>query len=325
MLPWGDALRPGWFSTLHEVTGSPKQKEGIRGWVANRQFQIYDAPTPTAFVLSYADEAVVCDAFAAEVSRFSRAAAESSFTITESSRLPTSRAWQVIQWYYAAYFAAHSLLRMFGQSLTYLERGHVRAINEVAQAYGFINTVIAPGFYFVDAVRGRHGAGLQFRQFTHSKGSHDELWRTFTLLVEAKSRDVLTNQMIASRDAQDISRHLTDLAQMLRAQPHSDGTWMAAVRNEVTYRHTRSAWHPWRPPHRLPSLHERRPEHLRDVCSALTAAMQAPCELSRLRYLAHALLALCRVNCNEMQRRCPRGRSFQAGGLAALDSLVAQH
>jgi hypothetical protein len=213
---------------------------------------------------------------------------------------------------------------MFGQSLTYLERGHARAINTVAQGYGFAADVTTAGFYAVDTVTNSYGAALRFRQITNSKGSHDELWKMFTDFVEAQSRVVLTNTLIATQDAQDLSRFLTDMAALFRTAPHNDGTWMAGLRNEVTYRQSRSAWHPWRPAHGLASLHERRPERLRDVSAAVTSAVQATNELSRLRHLAHALLALCRVTCDEMNVRCPRGRSFQVSGLNALDSLVAQ-
>jgi hypothetical protein len=259
-----------------------------------------------------------------EVSRFARAAAESSFTITECSRLPSSRAWQTIQWYYAAFYAAHALLRMFGTSLTYLERGHARAVNTNAQLFGFAGSAVTAGFYLVDTASSAYGPALRFRHYVNTKGSHDDLWKETTTFLETQSKDVLKNTLVSTRDAQDISQQLVDLALLLRTAPHRDGTWMSALRNDVTYRHTRSAWYPWRPTHGLDSLYEKKPERLRDVTKMITSATHAKNDLSRLRHVSHALLALCRVTCDEMKTRCPRGRSFQTAGLAALDSLIAQ-
>jgi len=328
MLPWGDALRRVWLPRLHEVVGNPRLTDGIRHWINESSFQVYVAPTTSGFILNYSDEMLVCDAFASETARFSRAAAETSSTITDVSRLPSSRAWQLIQWYYAAFYAAHALLRMCGIGLTYLEKGHASTIEEVSQLYGHPAALVTSGFYIVTQapLNPTYGRGLKFDKIVHSKGSHDELWTLFVNFLDARAGDVLSNQRLPQREAQQISNEISALARLLRRAPHLNGTWLSSIRNDVTYRHTRSAWHPWRPVNGLPSLREKYPEDMSDVSAQIALAVGGASDLQRFRYACYSIVALCRVSCREMITRCPLGRrkSFQAGALAALDQLVAQ-
>lgn len=327
MLPWGDALRPGWLPRLHEVVGTPRFSDGIRHWITEQSFQVYTPPTVGGFVVNYIDELLVGDAYAAEVSRFSVAAAETSCTMADVTRLPSSRAWQLIQWYYAAYYAAHALLRMFGLSLSYIEKGHAQVVDEVSQAYGHPAGVVGAGLYAVAPapVNSSLGGGLEFRKITSSKGSHDELWCMFAKFVDSQSSGVLANARLPRGEAQQISTELNALAAVLRRSPNRTGTWLARVRNEVTYKHTQSVWYPWKADAVLPSLRELRPEQMVDVSDQISRLIAATSDLQRFRYACYAIVSLCRVSCREMNERCPSGRrkSFQTRALAALDCIVA--
>ena len=52
--------------------------------------------------------------------------------------LPKSTGWILIRAYYAAFFAAHSLLRMFGISCIQLDAQQITAISRVAHALGLL-------------------------------------------------------------------------------------------------------------------------------------------------------------------------------------------
>lgn len=318
---WASVMQPGWLPKLHEMTGRPSLVEGVRQWVARGEYQFYAQPTAAGFVVNYTEDALICDAFAAEVSRFALATGESTHTIAQSDRLPSSRAWQLIQWYYAAYYAAHALLRMFGESLTYLERGHAKTLENLSVAYGFSAGHITAGYFRVLVGAGKQ---VEFARVNVAKGSHDELWQLFARWIDAQAGSVLSRTLTPSLEAQQTSASLGELAKTLRSPPYSNGTWLAHIRNEVTYRHTRNVWYPWKPAHGLPSLVESAGLQLDDAEKELLRVRSAATELKRFYFTCRTIIALCRATCNEMLRRCPAGRSFQAGALAAVDSLARQ-
>jgi len=55
--------------------------------------------------------------------------------ITAVGNLPKSTAWILIRAYYAAFFAAHSILRMFGNLCIQLESPETFALDHVAQSF----------------------------------------------------------------------------------------------------------------------------------------------------------------------------------------------
>jgi hypothetical protein len=304
---------------LHEVR--TVRVDGLRGWLALGQYQMHTPPTASGFVVDYADEILACSAFASGVSRFAVASAESVATITAAARAPSSRAWQLIQWYYAAYFAAHATLRMFGLSLTQLERGHARDVDEVAQVFGHPAGSITSGYHFVRALAGNR---LQFERLTGSRGVHFELWRAYAQWLQRQEGDALITTTVSARDRQDVAAQLGRLRSVLSSAPQTDGSWLAGVRNDVTYRQGRSVWYPWRPPHGLPSLTEVDPQKVADASLEMARLGGARTDLQRFRYACRVVVALCRALCQEMGLRCPYGTSFQEVGLLALDATVAE-
>src|SRR5437764_12018166 len=103
-----DGLRPLWLSGLSEVGGNPISR--LTEWIDQGQYY-FDAPITSSnctFVLTPGSD--LLDTFASEMSRFASAAVETSIGIARSD-MRKSTAWLFVQAYYAAFYAAHAILR----------------------------------------------------------------------------------------------------------------------------------------------------------------------------------------------------------------------
>jgi hypothetical protein len=102
---------------------------GISEWVSDEEYQIYVPLQATQFVLNVSSQNEFLIALAADVNRCATAAFESTCHVIENRQLPRSTAWLVIKSYYAAFFAAHSISRMFGTTFTPLDKTQAKSVN----------------------------------------------------------------------------------------------------------------------------------------------------------------------------------------------------
>ena len=102
---------PRLISLLHfnEITG--RQSSGFCNWIVDGNYQIYTDIKPASFTLdiSSVSKSSLLKAFAFDCNRMAAASFESMQLIGKNELLPKSTAWLVIQSYYSAFFAAHSI------------------------------------------------------------------------------------------------------------------------------------------------------------------------------------------------------------------------
>jgi hypothetical protein len=181
-----DVMRPFWMHGLNDISGV--QLKGVAGWISDEEYQIYTEPQPQSFRLNIADPEPLLRGYAADINRLGSASFETIDSIIRLIALPKSLAWLVIKTYYAAFFAAHALLRMFGVSCSSIERAQVNSIVTIAEAYGFtINSRPSAGLYklvFVQPNGTIDGVLLESRP-------HEALWVAFSAWVVQLSTDVL--------------------------------------------------------------------------------------------------------------------------------------
>lgn len=178
---------------------------------------------------------------AADCVRYGINALQSLHAIRSSTCFPKLGAWQIIQAYYAAFFAAHSILRLFGQPFSNLELGHSRQICDRAKIeMGYDNVRLQKGNYL-----GKYDSNFHTVQFSYKRDSHKDLWATYVNFLDEISMEVLTVSGLR-QDIADISNELTAIAELLRksgAVPQ--GNWLSLVRNEVNYKAPADSWFPF--------------------------------------------------------------------------------
>ncbi|QVL53157.1 MAG: hypothetical protein KFB97_01590 [Cyanobium sp. M30B3] len=284
----------------------------IRIWISDRKYQVYkEASYPVE--LSFVDSNEICQAFAGEIVRMTLASLETVTSISSVSRLPRSRAWSVVQWYYAAFYSAHAILRMCGISLTQLETGHISDIRVISGLYGY-QCQMQGGLHLARM----DGQRLVLENMSSLGGSHEVLWSIFSDFLEKVGRDLLAGGG-SSIDIQEFALCLDNLRLVLNQHSSRKGSWLSKIRNQVNYRHQLGVWFPYGT---SSSAHEDLLRHATSRrCSAadieiVTLRMGSTLDsfLSACRYV----IALCEDSSLEMKRRATVRRPFHEYGICAL-------
>ena len=308
-----DHLRMFWTPGINEVRAGRLTRD-MRQWISARQFQVY-APVGNMATLSIGGRTEVVEALACEQSRFASAALESAASVWRNPSLPKSKGWAAIQWYYAAFFAAHSLLRSYGCSLTQLEQGHVNDIGTVARLYGMQSSA-QKGFHHLrlDAIRNEVG----LTRLTGTGGTHEILWKTFAETLQAQSMALLSLPG-SSAEIQESAAALSALRDVLSTPPSVHGAWLSYVRNTVNYRHEAGAWFPYQGHSSGDSvLTEDGLVGLTETVQNLIPPAAGAPSLVAFHGACRFTVALCIGAAFEMEGRCPVGRSFQSNGVLHL-------
>ncbi|TNZ65346.1 hypothetical protein CGK42_24295, partial [Vibrio parahaemolyticus] len=76
--------------------------------------------------------------FAFDINRMATSSFESIHGIEPNQNFPKSIGWLVVRLYYAAYYAAHAILRLFGISCSQFDQQESRVITEIAKVWGHL-------------------------------------------------------------------------------------------------------------------------------------------------------------------------------------------
>jgi hypothetical protein len=312
-----DGLRPLWLPTIAQATGTPLGR--IPDWVGRGDYYFDSIVGPTAASFVLPPSTTLVDTFASEMSRFSSAAIETSLGISRS-KMPKSIAWLVIQTYYAAFYAAHSILRSVGISASNLKQVQCDRADTIAIALGFSAAPLNSTQYRCEYA---HGATRLNCSKAAGGGIHEQFWRIFDQFLTQTSNDVLANNSLPNADAQFISVTLIALRNILRRENHSNGNWLSAVRNEVTYTQHHKAWFPFGRTRaecdRLFALQRKWREEPEDInfnslCVSDMEVFVLTCAF---------LVSLSNSVVGDMSRRCTSGTSFLKSGPLRLINLAA--
>jgi hypothetical protein len=175
------------------------------------------------------------------MSRFSSAAVETSIGVAQPG-LPKSTAWLFIQTYYAAFYAAHCILRSVGISASNFRISECQKVDTIAAALGFSGAPLNASQFRCEY---NVAAGRLNCIKAAGPGIHEQFWRVFDAFLVRATNEVLRSPVLTTSDAQAIFSKLSELQSALRLNGHNGGNWLSSVRNEVTYMHKHSAWFPY--------------------------------------------------------------------------------
>lgn len=213
----------------------------IKGWIANQGYFIDNDLTANEFILRNANKEYLTTALANDCNRMSLAAIESICGVQPDVPLDKSGAWGVIRAYYASFFSAHAIMRIFGISCSQLDNEHTKKIFEVANALNKTGGLksIENGFYRIEIDK-----NFEYVKFTKYKDSHRDTWGCFLELI-----DDLT---VESQKATGLSKHKIEVYDILttlksaitRSRCKDKGNWLSVMRNSVNYQHSHGLWYP---------------------------------------------------------------------------------
>ena len=315
-----DIARPYWLPGLNETTGP--QPKGIGGLICDEDYQIYSQMTATSFVLSFADPEPVLNAFAGDISRIGSASFETATGFSKPSALPKSTAWLIVQTYYSAFFSAHALLRILGESCTPIEREQMNSLKRVASLFGTEpGSKMTGGLYHLT-----WDATAKTISGTALNGSpHEVLWKLFHDRMLRLSQDALSVSTQPLGNRQLASTKLSALVDNLCFQSAPSGRWLSSVRNAVNYGQKLATWYPY-------SGHQKYQETLfnkannewREDPILLDLSSHGDRDLRRFQVTCNFITGLLRSMAADMAGRCTSGRSFHDFGLLACLNTAKQ-
>lgn len=310
-----------WLPGLNAVAG--RQTGGLGGWLVGRDYQFHCPVGDGTFDLYVANTAPFLASVAADCSRLVCAAMESVRELRHAAHSPKASAWLLIRLYYASYFAAHGILRMFGTSVSQVDEHQTAAAEEVAELWSMLGAgAIGAGTYVCQFGHARHVLECR-RPRTGSGGAHEALWATVRSRVQDIETGLLLNGL-ADSVTQGVADKLTEFRHNLCLQGCNGGNWLSMVRNGINYRQEYGCWFPYHDA-------ELRSDLLRWCDHWKDDPMTLPLQASRERPLrcfvvtAAFLIAWCRAMANDMSQRCAQGRSFLATGPQAYLAMVGKH
>jgi hypothetical protein len=316
-----NALRPYWTTALNEVTGNVEK--GVGGWLSDEDFQIYAPVRSSHFGIQLAESGPYLEALAADINRTAAAAFESIGQAGRSDVFPRSTAWILIKSYYAAFFAAHALMRMLGTSFINIDGLQASSLNKIARLYGYSQEEVTAG-NFTAEFNGGSREVLWNRVDSNTGGVHEKFWAIFRQFIDGLSRDLLKSKTGVRADNQLVSAKLIELVGNLCYDSCPKGTWLSYVRNRVNYKHQYGAWYPYRGQRPSFLVEERR---IGNWCSdplALDLASHGDRTLLRFQETCGFIVSCCRILALDMADRCPTGRSFHTYGWLAIARIRQQ-
>ena len=213
----------------------------FKAWLTYQDYLIDDEITSESFELRLFGDNYF-RAIANDSDRFTRASVETIAAIQENRVFSKGSAWVIICSYYASFFAAHGILRIFGITLSQLSYEHTSKILDQAILLGKDAGLskIEAGFY--RSVFDKSSKTIEFKKL---KDSHADLWATFFQLLKDLINDV-PNLAAISQDKLDTMDFLIEIKNAISQKDGRDkGNWLSIIRNDINYQGFYGTWFPY--------------------------------------------------------------------------------
>lgn len=213
-------------------------QRSLKLWITDGNYYI-DSASPNLKLYCQSVEEVQ-KSYSLDAFRFSAHAAQTVFELERTSAYPKLTAWRMIQAYYAAFYAAHSILRFFGRSFSHLENGHVQHLSTRSSSELGSSPSLPSSYYLIELSQSDH-----LLTFSRHSESHKDMWRCFLALSNDISREALSLRATRERK-QDFSLIFSRLSDALTNRGrHPAGNWLSLMRNDVTYKSSYGVWFPF--------------------------------------------------------------------------------
>jgi hypothetical protein len=254
-------------------------------------------------LFDFRDPGFLTTATAADCCRFSGSAFQTVSSITDVSFDKDSMPWELIKFYYSAFYAGHAIIRLLGESCTFFDGRHISRIDSFGKTIGR-----TPGFR-IDTGLYRCTIASSTTKLTCTKltgGTHESFWKVFGERLGTATDDVLRGPLVPT-DAQAVFGQLAAFALLVKR--HGSYRWLSTLRNDIQYRHRYELWYP-------SGIGQRDRQTLSRLISQwkLDPMIMSPDaahgDLGEFILTCAFIVALCRVLIIRIMENSPRGRSF---------------
>lgn len=131
-------------------------------------------------------------AMAADCSRLSSASFETIISVRGNND-ESHAAWSLIKLYYAAFYAANALIRIFGESHSHFDRTHIKRLKEIASATGSPMPDVEGGAYHCKIQTDMTSLTCERARGARG-GLHESFWNIFGGVTVNLSRRMVVSQ-----------------------------------------------------------------------------------------------------------------------------------
>lgn len=314
-----NAIRQLWVPGINDVTGMLNKQ--FSAWFCDEEYQIYDPLQPNSFILTTYYLKPTLNAFACDCSRMAIASFESICMLRKNPKIPKSTAWFLLNSYYAAFFAAHSIVRMLGIACSQIDTPQARSIYKIAALFGETNGQKVSNGLYICKFDANTNKLICNKTGSKDGGAHESFWVEFSSIIRDMSSQVLSLKGDAV-DLQQVSLKLDELYNNLTYSHCNNGSWLSYVRNKINYKHHLGCWYPYKGfISNYDLLFNQKNAWNADP---ITIQLKAGDDLLRFLSTCNFIVSLCRVLVMDMANRCSMGKSFHEYGALAFLKYHAQ-
>lgn len=214
---------------------------GLRQWLMTGAYYIDGKSTNETIVLTSVSLGQLTPYLAFDYERFALSSFESARYCGPEETRRKALGWPLLKIYYAAFFAAHAVLRATGHAVLRIDASYARQLTYIASAYD-PNLRFASGSY---SARIHQSSDLSFTltlQRLNEAGAHEQLWQYFYKFLAE-----LQNAVVESEEPNSTATVAEILAiqSQLSALGSGGGTWLSVLRNQINYQHLYGVWFPY--------------------------------------------------------------------------------
>jgi hypothetical protein len=181
-------------------------------------------------------------ALGSDCCRFATAAFQSIAPVSDEIVDKDTLAWSIVKLYYAAFYAGHSIIKIVGESCSFLENAHTNRISAIGLAIGKTPTFrISRGLYHC-TFNSSATAMKYVKAGGASGGAHESFWKIFETRIHTLAENILVGNLIP-QEAQQVFVQLQSFEQLMNAGPGRHGA-LSNVRNDLQYKHLFGVWFP---------------------------------------------------------------------------------
>lgn len=218
------------------------KSEGVKTWLLEGGYYLDPSSTNDALILTTSDLRDYLSYVAFDYSRFSLASWE-SFRVARYERdAAGALGWPMIKLYYAAFFAAHALMRSDGGGVIRLEKQQAKKLGEFGSIIIGAQFDVQPGSFEVRTAQNVDGSlRISLTRLSESGGAHDAFWKRFTEYLKQIEADAVAAN---AANASQVVAEVEALSRLLKGPGGDNGTWLSVIRNKINYQHGYGLWFP---------------------------------------------------------------------------------
>jgi len=241
MISLADGIKHLYLPKINEV--GQTIPFGLNTWLSNgSDYFVPRNQLNHDFAISTYDYFDFLKPYSYDINRLSCASLESLRDIERKNWQAKFIGWNITKFYYSAFFSAHCILKLTGNSLSNIEQTSINKVKVITTSYGFTYGNLNTGQYCISI----NSASSNYRFYKNPlyDNSHEGLWKCFL--------DFLTNSInsiygqLPLVEAQLVVDKLNELIDALRNWNSQSGNWLSRVRNLVNYSQSYGVWFPYK-------------------------------------------------------------------------------